>query len=398
MSNSSPHSAAGQALGYVHQCLWALVELGRRTQDEPTVELRLETLDDIQFDLEGTPVELLQIKHHGGPNASLSASSVDLWRTLNVWMDLPDIDSTILRLVTTQTVPPAGDLVGLTGAGRNVQAAITSITSAARTSRNKTTVKWRQRFLTFDERQREALISRIVLDDSAPHAADLDEALLRTFRYAIPTGKQDAFINQLLGRWALIAVSLLDGSLEAVSGVDVIAAVADIADQLRPDALPTDPALSQRFGPQNAVEYHERRFVQQLRWIALDENRLWKAIRDYHRSYAQRSYWLRYQMVSEIELDRFAFKLRDEWETVFDRKVAQMHRSGRLDTEIVGQEILESVADQSRAKVRDRFEDSWFTRGCFHSMADGELGISDDPIGWHPEFIEKLKELLADAS
>lgn len=397
MTSSSPHSAAGQALGYVHQCLWALVELGRRTQKEPSVELRLETLDDIQFDLDGTPVELLQIKHHDGPNASLSASSVDLWRTLNVWMDLPDIEATILRLVTTQKVSPTGDLRGLTEQGRDIQTTVTAITLAAQTSNNETTKKWRERFLELDGRQREQLISRIVLDDSAPHAAELDEALIQTFRYAIPPGKQGVFIDQLLGRWAVIAVSLLDRSLTAVSGLDVIAAVADIADQLRPDALPPYPALNQQFGPQNAVEYHQRQFVQQLRWIALDENRLWKAIRDYHRSYAQRSYWLRHALVSEAELDRFAFRLRDEWESVFDRKVAQMNRMGRTDTEIVGQEVLEALAEQSRAKIRDRFEESWFTRGFFHSMADGELGIPDDPIGWHPEFMERLEELLSNA-
>ncbi|MEO8709797.1 MAG: ABC-three component system protein [Lacisediminihabitans sp.] len=397
MPGGNSHSAAGQALGYVHQCLWALVELGRRTQNDPTVELRLETLDDIQFDLDGAPIELLQVKHHFGPNASLSASSVDLWRTLNVWMDLPEGDSTILRLVTTQHVPPAGDLRGLTEAEWNVQAALTAITSAAESSSNLATRQWRERFLGLDVRQREALISRIVLDDAAPHASDLNEELVRTFRYAIPTGRQEVFIDQLLGRWAVLAISLLDRSLTAVSGVDIISAVADIADQLRPDALPIDPATSQRFDPQHAVAYHQRQFVQQLRWIALDENRLWKAIRDYHRSYTQRSYWLRHQLISEIELDRFAFRLRDEWESVFDRNVARMRRLGRTDMEVVGQEIWEDLAEQSRVRIRDRFEESWFSRGVFHAMADGELGIADDPIGWHPEFIEKLEELLSDA-
>ena len=29
------HSAAGQALGYFHQCMWALVELGRRAGPTP---------------------------------------------------------------------------------------------------------------------------------------------------------------------------------------------------------------------------------------------------------------------------------------------------------------------------------------------------------------------------
>lgn len=60
----SSHSAAGQALGYVHQCMWALVELGKRANSEPATQLRLEVLDDIEFDKAGSPYELLQTKHH----------------------------------------------------------------------------------------------------------------------------------------------------------------------------------------------------------------------------------------------------------------------------------------------------------------------------------------------
>ncbi|MBD7958642.1 hypothetical protein H9651_13430 [Microbacterium sp. Sa4CUA7] len=313
-------------------------------------------------------------------------------------MDLPDGSSTILRLVTTRSVPAGGDLSGLTETRRNAAAALAAIDAAAISSTNQTSAPWRARYIDLDYRQRQLLISRIVLDDATPHAGDIDGALVRTFRYAIPPGRQDVFIDQLLGRWAFLAVSLLDRSLDAVSGVDLIATVADIADQLRPDSLPIDPALPDKFDQHQAAEYHERRFVHQLRWIALDDTRLWKAIRDYHRSYAQRSYWLRHQLVSEIELDRFAFRLRDEWETVFDRKVAQMRRQGRGDSAIVGQEILEDLAQQSRARIRDRFEESWFSRGFFHAMADGELGIEDDPIGWHPDFVDKLEELLSDAA
>lgn len=394
MPAEAAHEAAGQALGYLHQCLWALVELGRRTPSSPKLVLRLEALDDIQFDTDGVATELLQVKHHIGSSSSLSASSVDLWRTLNVWMDLPEQDDSLLRLVTTQSLATNGDLDGLTSRFRNTEQALTIITAAAESSSNRVTAPWREKFLALDPRQRDALLGRIVLEDGAPHADDIGTAIVETFRYAIPRGRREVFVDQLIGRWAVVAVALLDGSMDAVSGIDLINIVTDITDQLRPDTLPIDPAVTRPFGPTNAQDYHERRFVHQLRWIALDDTRLWKAIRDYHRSYAQRSYWLRHQLVSEAELDRFAFRLRDEWETVFDRKMAQATRAGRTDLEVVGQEVLEDLAEQSRARIRDRFEESWFSRGMFHSLADGEIGIPDDPVGWHPDFVLKLEELL----
>lgn len=391
------HSAAGQALGYVHQCLWGLVEFGKRASDNPETEVRIEALDDIQFDDDGTPMELLQVKHHAGTAASISASSTDLWRTLNVWMDLPDDVASVLRLVTTQALGQNDELLGLTSRSRDTDQALTQILLAARTSGSQATQKWRDRFVALDPRQQHALISRIFLEDSAPHADDLMQSLAKVFRFGIPAGREDVFLELLLGRWAVMAVGMLSRKISAIAGTDLIAVVTDIAGQLGPDALPIDPSFPHPFRPEDAADYAERQFVTQLRWIALDETRLWKSIRDYHRAFAQRSYWLRHQLMPEGELDRFAARVRDEWENIFDKKCAEMARHGRTDLDIVGQEILEDLSEQSRARIRDRFEEGWFSRGVFHALADGEIGIPDDPIGWHPEFVEKLGELL-DAS
>lgn len=390
----SSHSAAGQALGYVHQCLWALVEFGKRASDRPEIELRLEALDDVQFDEHGSPIELLQVKHHAGSAASISASSTDLWRTLNVWMDLPEDVGAVLRLVTTQVVATGDELLGLTSRSRNTEDALGRILQAARTSENKATQNWRERFLDLDSWQQQSLISRIVLEDRSPHAEDLSQSLAKVFRFGIPAGREDVFLELLIGRWAMLAVGMLSGKIVAVAGTDLIAMVSDITGQLGPDSLPIDPSFPYPFQPDDAAEYAERQFVAQLRWIALDETRLWKSIRDYHRAFAQRSYWLRHQLIPEAELDRFAARVRDEWENIFDKKCAQVMREGRTDLDIVGQEVLEDLSSQSRARVRDRFDEGWFSRGMFHALADGEIGLPDDPIGWHPDFVSKLGELL----
>lgn len=390
----STHSVSGQALGYVHQCLWALVELARRAAEDPAYELRLERLDDIQFDKDGSPVDLLQLKHHVGGDATVSINSVDVWRSLNVWMDVPSTSTAILRLVTTADIDDESDLAGLRSApNRDVDTAIAALLVAAESSGNQTTASWRQRFADLDESDREKLVDRIVIEDGSPRATELDDALLTTFRYSAPRNVE-VFIELLKGWWTGIAVELLAGCLEAVTGHDLLNAVADCVDQLKSDTLPVDPAI-QLIGRQDIGEYGSRCFVQQLLWIALDETRLWKAIRDYHRSYTQRSFWLRHQLISETEIDRFAFRLHDEWEQVFDRRVASMARDGRLDKEVVGQEILEDLARESRARLRERFEESWFNRGMFHALADGELSAQ---IGWHPDFEKKLEEMLQDVT
>ena len=396
MTQESSHSAAGQALGYVHQCMWALVELGRRATSEPAAQLRLEALDDIEFDSAGSPTELLQTKHHTRGGGPLTAQSVDLWRTLNVWMDLLSSDTLVLRLVTTRTLSEESGLVRLRdGDIRDTSVALEELLDAARTSTSKTTDKWRKKFLDLDEISRVELVDRIIIDDGSLPAVDIDKELVRTFRYAYPTGRDEVFLHLLKGWWSGVSVQLLSRALEAVTGQDLIVQVTEIADQLKSDTLPVDPAVMQEHDESISDLYKDRPFVQQLLWIALESNRLWKAIRDYHRSFTQRSFWLRHQLLAETELDRFAFRLHDEWEQTFDSRVAAMKREGRTDHDVVGQEILEELARESRARLRDRFDEPWFNRGMFHALADGELGYR---VGWHPEFESKLEEMLSHVS
>ena len=159
-------------------------------------------------------------------------------------------------------------------------------------------------------------------------------------RFAAPHGHEETFISYLLGWWYQICVQLLDRSVEAVSASDLDLAISDLRDQFLPDNLPMAPEVLVPFTQEDSIPYRSRQFVQQLMWIALDEDRLWRAIRDYHRAWAQRSEWLRLNLICEPELDRYAFRLYDEWEHIFQQRVARMRRDGVSEADFVGQEIL----------------------------------------------------------
>ncbi|MGG8613914.1 hypothetical protein ACQ9BI_37830 [Streptomyces lividans] len=86
MTEKMPHSAAGQMLGYLYQCEWALVELAQRWFKDAEAALRMEMLDDIDLLHGSVPVELVQSKHHGG-QGEIGSTSADLWRSINSWCD-----------------------------------------------------------------------------------------------------------------------------------------------------------------------------------------------------------------------------------------------------------------------------------------------------------------------
>ena len=399
MSEPNLHAASGQALGYVHQVQWGLVELIQRARKSPTTLLRLETLDDIETRVaDAGTVELTQVKHQVTPASDLTENSVDLWRSLNVWMDvlysgaIPEIP--VLKLVTTASIPATSALnhIRADESVRDIGLAVTGLEEAAVQSRNATTRPWRQKFLGLEANERSSFVSLITIDDNSPRARDVGEALQEALRFATPHSHEDTFISYLLGWWYQICVRLLDRTLDAVSAGDLDLTISDLRDQFLPDNLPMAPEVLVPFTQADSIPYRDRQFVQQLMWIAFDEQRLWRAIRDYHRAWTQRSEWLRHNLTCEPELDRFAFRLYDEWEHIFHERVAKMRRDGRPTDDVAGQEILERVSAESRARVRERFDEGWLTRGTLHALADG---WSNRTIGWHPDFASKLTELLA---
>jgi len=399
MSEPNPHAAAGQALGYVHQVQWGLVELIQRGRKSPTTLLRLETLDDIETSgPDAGTLELTQVKHQVRPASDLSENGVDLWRSLNVWMDVlaggTIVGAPVLKLVTTASIPANSTLNHLRAdeSVRNISLAVAGLENAAKQGRNATTQPWRQKFLNLGASERSSFVSLITIDDSSPRARDVGETLKEALRFATPYGHEDTFIQYLLGWWYKICIQLLDRTLDAVTAEDLDLTISDLRDQFLPDNLPTAPEILVPFTQADSIPYRDRQFVQQLMWIALDEERLWRAIRDYHRAWTQRSEWLRLNLISEPELDRFAFRLYDEWEYIFHQRVAKMRREGGPAEDVTGQEILELVSAESRARVRERFDESWLKRGTLHALADG---WSNRTVGWHPDFATKLAELLA---
>ena len=85
---NSKHSASASMQGYMYQCRVALSEMLRKLPENPMVSVTIETLDDVVFEKNGTPIEIIQLKHHVSRKANLTDTSVDLWKTIGIWIDL----------------------------------------------------------------------------------------------------------------------------------------------------------------------------------------------------------------------------------------------------------------------------------------------------------------------
>src|ERR1700720_711174 len=100
------HEASASATGYLFQCRYALLVGLQAIADAPQLQISIEKLDDIGFEEHGEPVQLIQTKHHLKKTGNLANASVDLWKTLHIWIKLATQDVEVpfrVRLVLLTT-------------------------------------------------------------------------------------------------------------------------------------------------------------------------------------------------------------------------------------------------------------------------------------------------------
>lgn len=164
---SGSHNASASLTGYLFQARYALLrglEEGRR---HPSHGLSIEKLDDVAFEDAGEPVELIQTKHHV-KNSDVTDSSVDLWKTLNIWVrrlneDPTSVVNTRLVFLTTDAAAPdtALSMLRQVGDGRDEARAGALLFSVAKTSKNRVTAAARDAFMALPDSARQILIANM---------------------------------------------------------------------------------------------------------------------------------------------------------------------------------------------------------------------------------------------
>ena len=318
---TTPHSAAASAAGYQYQTWWSLLEMLRNGPDRPDATLIIEMHDDVAWEENGTPTELLQTKHHQVTSRTLTDMGDDIWRSLQVWMDTAtpsDPAGPLLHLVSTDQAPDSSAAYALRPESRDVPAAIARLMRAAETSTSATTDRARAHFLRLGEAGRQTFVERIWVLDGAPHLEDVDARVRRELTWLLPKGHEDLFMNILWGWWDAQAVGMLRGKRTGVGVAEVYQKVNDLRDQFTQDRLPTLVELRDVDVDGVFASYRHRPFVAQLGWINWPPLNLQKAVVDYFRAYTQTARWVTEDLIGLDELQRFEDELVDEWQREFE--------------------------------------------------------------------------------
>ena len=364
----------------------------RKGPDRPDATLILEMHDDVAWEENGTPTELLQTKHHQVTSRTLGDMGDDIWRSLQVWLDTAtpsDPSGPLLHLVTTDQAPAGSAAHALRPESRDVPAALTRLIRAAETSTSAATERARRRFLGLGAAGREAFVERIWVIDGAPRLEDVDARVRRELTWLLPKGHEDLFMQLLWGWWDAQAVGMLRGKRTGVGVSEVDQKLNDLRDQFTQDRLPTLVDLRDVDAADVFAAYRECPFVAQLGWINWPPVNLQKAVVDYFRAYTQTARWVTEDLIGLDELQRFEDELVDEWQREFEFMQIDLGDSAsEEDKQRAGVELLRELLDATEVRVRARYEDAFFARGKRHELADSGR------VGWHVDFEERLQALL----
>lgn len=390
-------SAGAPALGYIYQARYALYLILTKYEDKQGVAI--ESLDDIVLDMQGTPQELLQLKHHVNHQASLTNSSPDLWKTLRVWSTYLqerkiDLSKITLTLITTATVSKSSATSFLCDDNRrNPENARKELLNAAKKSKSqdKTMQHCFEAFSDLSSDNQIKLLNSIYIIDKSPDILDVEKKIKRQLIYSVRSKHLDSLYERLEGWWfGLVITSLNEGFENPITLFKIKNKINDLADQFKQDSLPID--FYQLEVP-NDFDRESRIFVHQLRQIAAKNTRIERAIRDYYRAFEQRSRWIREELVFAEELEEYEDKLVEEWERYKDRleDEAEFDFDQEEDCQKFGMKVFGGIDSDIDVRIRKDVYEPYVMRGSYHILADKE----QPKVYWHPKFLDKLAQLLS---
>lgn len=389
--------ASASALGFQHQIRWALYELlmdAKRTGDR-TQRMTLEIYDDVAIiDEDGRPQKAVQLKQHRG-DKPLTDASVDLWKTLRVWLETPSLANEhgpTLYLVTTAPIQGGSAAWFLQEDSRDVARALTILNDNAADVTAESTKAGKKAWTNAAASARAGLVTRFRVIGQSPRIDAVDALLDAELASTVRAQHLPDFRDRLWGWWDSRCVQmLLHGSdaSTAVSAEELYARMQLIRDDFVQDALPIDVHLT--FDEDELDAQRGAVFAKQLEWVGLRDGNLTRTITDYLRAYAHTTQWVQDGDLFDDDLKRYERALKTEWSNHFDDMLEDLETGGVTDPDlraIEGRNLFRKLRESIHVTVRPGFSDLFHARGTRCKIAN------EGKHGWHPDFEAKIRELM----
>ena len=386
------HSAVQSMQGYLFQCRFALLEMLKRFPNNPCTSLTIETLDDVVFEKDGTPTEIIQLKHHVNEKANLTDASVDLWKTIAIWIDLYKSNKVSANaafvMITTSEAPDNSAAHCLKVSGRNVDSFIQKLTQTAQTSTNKDTKKVREEYLQLSEDSKKELFQNAYVIDCVPQCEDIEKNLQRELWTACPRAKLGVFLSYLEGWWfQRVLKSFNKPQSRTIIGEELDAQLNELRESFKSEALPIHEDL--KTATVDHETYKDYTFVHQLKLIDVGAKRISIAVNNYYRAFEQRSRWMREDLLYVGDIEKYEKELIEEWESHFEEMKEELGEKAAEEEKVkAARKLYKWVEQDADIPIKEKCRELFITRGSYQLLSDRK------EVGWHIEFRQRIEELL----
>jgi hypothetical protein len=395
---ASTFSAGPQAVGYLHQVRYALYTLLCDSDEGASVVI--EGLDDIEVSGSLGLVRLEQLKHHIKGKALLTNSSSDLWKTIRIWsvqmkdgMWNPSV--TRLHLVTTTQAAKGTAAWFLKAHNDRDEAKAHELLRDVISSSQTRTKALRDAFDAFgrlSEREQMNMLRAVTIFDDAHPITELPDLIKREMRFAAPPSESilDQLYHEIEGWWFGQAVNhLTNCSREPITLIQLRKKLWTITEKLHEDNLPIHFAEQ---WPDTIIDpiQDERIFVQQLRCLDVNRERIEYALLDHYRAYEQRSRWVRDQLLVDDEIIHYERKLIDAWlqhRLELLDEIPDINQVSEDQCKSVGRQIFNQT-QRADVRIRRNVDEQFVIRGSYHMLAD----TNPPRVYWHPKFLEQVED------
>ena len=393
LPKTSKHSASGPLAGYLFQCRLALLRGLQMAKKKPNGHISIEKFDDIAFEDEDYSKCLIQAKHSVNAK-SLSDTSVDLWKTLKIWIDQLDqgiiiFGSTKFALITTCEAKEgsAASLLRTGASDKDLEQSLALLRSAAFGSKNELTKDARTALLALSHEKAMTFLRQIEVIDNHANLIDVMDEIEGEVMITAPSHVGEV-ASYLEGWWLrVVGKCLVEDSSASIPVQHILIKASEIGKSFGPDALPIDEPDS--LGAKDYTDDDEAElFVRQMRVIGMSDRIVRRGAQDYYRAFAQRSKWARENLILDSDLGKYDADLADRWGRKFDAECAESSPDTEPKKQICGRNIC-LWASQESIPFRSVVE-TWITAGSFQGLSDRLK------IGWHPDFETLFAEEVAD--
>ncbi len=225
-----------------------------------------------------------------------------------------------------------------------------------------------------------------------PSITDLNAELRKEIYGYAETKFLDPFMQRLEGWWFRRSIkNMAKSDPNPILSEEPYAETTRLREQFKQDCLPIDHEIMDATmdATIHASGYQDTIFVQQLRMIEIGNPRVVFAIRNYFRAFEQRSRWIREDLLLVGELGRYEDRLVEEWDLRFQQMRDELgDETAEEAKKREAQTLYKWIETGMHHSIRPGVTELSIARGTYHMLAD------DQRVGWHPEFVQRLKNLL----